>query len=131
MIVAGCLLCLPGAWTRAGRLRTACVGPESSSGVTPQRCGDRCTGCPGFWLLRTPSHFLGDGRMMIRLLEQGDWFRPTELLDRWLHTSPWSSRGGHGAGTRRPVYAALSVVAGFIYVLAALKLGAFLATSSS
>lgn len=76
-----------------------------------------------FWLLRTPHHFLGDGRLLIRLLNQGSWFHAHEPLDHMIHygllelarTWPgWSAEG---------VYAALSVAGGFVYALAALRLG--------
>jgi Flp pilus assembly protein TadD len=127
MIIAGCLLCLPGAWTRAGRLADGL----RRAGIFIRRhpLNDvviAALAALAFWLLRTPSHFLGDGRMMIRLLEQGDWFRPTELLDRWLHHVTLELTRRAWSWDAATVYAALSVVAGFIYVLAALKLGAFL-----
>jgi tetratricopeptide (TPR) repeat protein len=127
LVAAGCLLCLPPVWTALGRV----AARLSRAGIRVRHHPLNDVVIAGlaavvFWLLRSPHHFLGDGRLMIRMLEQGNWFRPTELLDRWLHhitleiTRPtW----GWDAAT---VYAGLSVVAGFLYVLAALRLGAFL-----
>ncbi|MFZ1946069.1 MAG: tetratricopeptide repeat protein [bacterium] len=126
-VLAGCLLCLPRVWTwgtsLAGRLRRGGIF------VRRHALNDVVIAALAalvFWLLRTPYHFLGDGRMMIRLLEQGNWYRPTELLDRWLHHVTLELTRPAWNWDAATVYAALSVVAGFLYVLAALRLGGLL-----
>jgi tetratricopeptide (TPR) repeat protein len=126
-VLVGCLLCLPGVWAWCARL----AGRFRRGGIFVRRhaLNDVVIAALStlvFWLLRTPYHFLGDGRMMIRLLEQGNWYRPTEILDRWLHHITLELTRPAWNWDAATVYAALSVVAGFLYVLAALRLGALL-----
>lgn len=122
-----CALCLPPAWSALGRASSGL----HNAGIFIRRhpLNDVIAAAllaVVFWLLRMPYHFLGDGRFMIRNLERGDWFHATEFLDRWVHhiVLRFSSRlWDWDAAT---VYAVVSVVAGFVYALAALRLGGFL-----
>jgi hypothetical protein len=127
LVGAGCLLCLPPVW--AGLTRIS--GLLARSGIVVRRhpLNDVVIAglaAVGFWLLRTRLQFLGDGRLITRLLDQGNWFRPTELLDRWIHHAVLEATRRIWNWDASTVHAVLSVAAGFVFVLAALRLGAVL-----
>jgi Flp pilus assembly protein TadD len=127
LIAAGFILCLPQVPGRLAALSAAMR--RGGVFIRPHRLNDAVIAlvcAVVFYLLRMPYHFLGDGRLMIRLLQMGEWFRPTELLDRLIHyvvllatqpTLDWDAA---------TVHAAVSIGAGFLFVLAALRLGRLL-----
>ena len=127
LVAAGVVLCIPQVPARLASFSAAMR--RGGIFLRPHRLNDAVIAllcAVVFFLLRMPYHFLGDGRLMIRLLDQGEWFRPTELLDRLIHhlvlvaTRPiwdWDAATAH---------AAVSIAAGFIFVLAALRLGRLL-----
>jgi Flp pilus assembly protein TadD len=132
----GCVLCLPQVWVCLSRL----YRPRPETGSAPRPQARRAGGVARpthhvtdiiiagifavlFWLLRMPYHFLGDGRLMIRLLDEGKWFHAGEFLDRLIHYGVLIVTGPLWAWDGALVYTVLSVVAGFVYVLAALRLG--------
>jgi tetratricopeptide (TPR) repeat protein len=123
----GCILCLPWVW-RVLTVLYIRIGRMLRRVSAPAAVGDLVVaGVLGvlFWMLRMPRHFLGDGRLLIRSLEQGTWFHHYEPLDRLVHflvlkvTRPLF---GFDAGM---VYTLVSIAAGVIFVLAALRLGSF------
>jgi Flp pilus assembly protein TadD len=127
LMAAGCLLCLPPAYAALGRV----AGRLGSAGIRVRHhpLNDIVIAglaAIGFALLRSPHHFLGDGRLMIRLLDQGNWFHATEFLDRWVHHTVLEATRQAWNWDAATVYAVLSVAAGFVYTLAALRLGALL-----
>ncbi|HVP58807.1 MAG TPA: tetratricopeptide repeat protein, partial [bacterium] len=144
----GCVLCLPPVWAALDRLRhpkakapraSRTKGPSPQAGsapTTPSYHADRrglvtdvaiaAAASVIFWLLRMPYHFLGDGRLLIRLLDQGNWFRPTEFLDGCIHFAVLQAGRALWNWDGSLTYAAVSVAAGFGYVLAALRLGRLL-----
>jgi Flp pilus assembly protein TadD len=141
VIALGCFLCLPGVWAalpgvRPGKSRPKLDGPRgeprrADSARNRVRQPGRDIAIAGaaaviFWLVRTPYHFLGDGRLMIRLLDQGRWFHATSPLDRLLHHGFLLAARPLLGWDAALVYAVLSVVAGFAFTLAALRLGTIL-----
>jgi len=128
IVSVGCVLCLPWVWYRlstwyawASRLVCGLPVPRSIVDLTIA-----ATMGVLFWLLRMPNHFLGDGRLLIRLLEQGKWFHQHEPLDRMIHYAVLKLARPFLGWDAETVYAVLSVGAGIIYVLAALRLGTLL-----
>jgi tetratricopeptide (TPR) repeat protein len=127
LVAAGCLLCLPPVWAALGRA-AARLG-RGGIRVRHHPLNDVVIAglaAIAFWLLRSPHHFLGDGRLMVRMLEQGNWFHATEFLDRWLHHVVLEATRQTLNWDAATVYAVLSVAAGFVYTLAALRLGTLL-----
>jgi tetratricopeptide (TPR) repeat protein len=125
LLAAACLLCLPPVWTRIVGLSRA--GQRGGRGR--RRLQDLLIAsvlAAVFWIFRSAYQFLGDGRLMSRMLEQGNWFRPTELLDRWLHHVVLEATRRLWNWNAVTVHAALSVAAGFVFVLLALRLGGLL-----
>ena len=137
----GAVLCLPPVWGALAAASARKSGPRSQSpGGEPRRAGPPQPRLPVlardlaiagaaamiFWLLRMPYHFLGDGRLMIRLLDQGKWFHATSPLDRLLHYAVLLVTRPLAGWDATLVHAAVSVGAGFVYVLAALRLGRLL-----
>lgn len=127
LIGVGCVLCLPPSWSALGRASSRL----RNAGIFIRRHPSNDVIAAAllaavFWLLRMPYHFLGDGRFMIRNLERGDWFHATEFLDRWLHHVVLAFSRRLWEWDAATVYAVVSVVAGFAYGLAALRLGGIL-----
>jgi tetratricopeptide (TPR) repeat protein len=126
LVGIGCVLCLPPVWSRL--VRSPAARSESADQVRRASTLQDLLiagGCAvAFWLLRMPLHFLGDGRLLIRLLDQGFWFHPHEPLDRMIHAGVLWVGGPLFGWNGEIVYALLSTVAGFVYVFAALRLGA-------
>ena len=129
----GCVLCLPQVWAALGRVypgkpRGKSAAPDGEPRHAGLAIDLAVAGAAAvlFWLLRMPYHFLGDGRLMIRLLDQGKWFHATEPMDRLLHHGVLLATRPLWAWDAALVYAVLSVAAGFVYVLAALRLGSLL-----
>lgn len=76
-----------------------------------------------FYLLRTPTHFLGDGVLVGELVGLGSLFRAHDLMDYFLHRVLFLAL--HDVGDMSEsfrLYAALSCAAGFAAVTAALLL---------
>ncbi|MCK4545825.1 MAG: tetratricopeptide repeat protein [Candidatus Eisenbacteria sp.] len=124
----GCLLCLPWNWSRLS-------APGNRAGLFPG--GNRLSPATRdvliaaifgivFWQFRMPLHFLGDGRLIIRLLDQGFWFHPHEPLDRMIHAGVLQIARPLLRWDGETVYSVLSVTAGAVYVFAALRLGRLL-----
>ncbi|MFZ1947404.1 MAG: tetratricopeptide repeat protein [bacterium] len=136
--LAWCILGLPWVWTRMSSLGRS--GGRGMASERPTRSGTRAAWLRRnrlqivtaaicalvFWALRMPNHLLGDGRLLIRLLEQGQWFDPAAPLDRLAHYGllrGFLALGGRAAIGAEAVYAAASVAAGVAYALAAMRLG--------
>ena len=128
IVVAGCILCLPWVWTGILRLQERLPRTSKPLRLSPQAVDVITAGlvCFLFWFLRTPQHFLGDGRFLIHTLDHGAWFNPSEPLDRWIHYRVLQFTRHLWNWDAERVYAVLSVGAGAVYVLAALRIGAVL-----
>ena len=127
LLAAGFVLCLPQMPQHLAALQVAMR--RGGLFIRHHRSNDVVTAgilALVFFLLRMPYHFLGDGRLMIRLLEQGQWFRPTELLDRLVHHVVLLATRRIWGWDAATAHAAVSIAAGFIFVLAALRLGRLL-----
>jgi Flp pilus assembly protein TadD len=127
-IALGCVLCLPWVWSGILRVHRRVRQQAGTLSVDTRVVDAVVTGlaCIGFWFLRTPTHFLGDGRLLIRLLHQDIWMHAHEPLDRLVHYGVYRLTRPVLGWDGEMVYAVLSVGAGVIYVLAALRLGALL-----
>lgn len=136
--VAWCVLALPWVWTRASRAgkarRSETADHTSKSGTRPDWIRRNriqilvAAGCAlVFWALKMPNHLLGDGRLVVRIIEQGQWFDPAAPLDRLVHFGLFQTGlrlGGAAKWGSETVYAVTSVAAGVVYVVAAMRLGA-------
>jgi len=128
LVGLGCALCIPWVWSRVG-------APRAVPGGEPAGAGPAST--PGdvwvavlcgvvFWVLRAPVHFLGDGRLVVRLLDDGMWFHAYEPLERMVHAGLLRLTRPVLGWDGETVYAALSVAAGVTYAFFALRLGRLL-----
>lgn len=125
LLAAGSALCVP--WVMSGLLRHGSrlcrlVCESSARRVTADIA---VTGllAAAFWSLRASQHFLGDGRLLIRLLNQGSWVHPHEPLDHMIHYGVLRVAQTYSTWNAETVYAVVSVAAGALYVIAALRLG--------
>ncbi|MFH1220231.1 MAG: tetratricopeptide repeat protein [Candidatus Eisenbacteria bacterium] len=126
IIAAGCVLCLPPVWSRLIRVGRSWGRAARARHLNPVLCDLLVAGVIAtlFWLLRAHYHFLGDGRLVIRLLDEGKWFHPIEPLDRIAHYGLLRATRSLLGWNAETVYAVLSIAAGFVYALTALRLGA-------
>lgn len=69
-----------------------------------------------FWLLRTKTHFLGDGYLRIRSLEAGNIFSTVEPLDTYLHFMAHKFFSILGTVDPTTTYAILSCLSGALFV---------------
>lgn len=72
-----------------------------------------------FWLLRTRTHFLGDGYLVGELVDRGMSYRTFDFLDFFLHATVWKLFEQGGGVSAFRVYAWASVLAGVCYLLSA------------
>ncbi len=84
-----------------------------------------------FWLLRTASHFLGDGWLIGELMEEGMRFHGYDFLDYHLHARAFMLLRPHLQITSFEVFAVASVIAGAAYLAAAAYVVRGLATDAA
>jgi tetratricopeptide (TPR) repeat protein len=128
LIVLGCGLCIPWVWSGLATFDDRFAQAGKRIHLSTPLVYVIAAGLLAFlfWQLRMPLHFLGDGRLLIRTLEQGDWFHPHEPLDRLIHHGLLQITRPVAGWNAEMVYQVLSVAAGLVYIFAALRLGALL-----
>jgi len=75
-----------------------------------------------FWILRTPTHFLGDGYLRARSLSLGVKYIPAEPLDSYLHFLIHNLLSPLWGGDSIRTYAISSCVAGGVFIFVAILL---------
>lgn len=70
-----------------------------------------------FWLLRTPTHFLGDGWLLGELVQRGLPFHGYDFFDYHLHARIFQWLGGETEAQAFQLFALLSVLAGGLYLV--------------
>jgi len=69
-----------------------------------------------FYLLRSRTHFLGDGYLLLRTLEGGNTFMPAKPLDSFIHYLVYSLTRSSLGWSAETVYAVVSCAAGSIFI---------------
>jgi len=119
--VLGLLLGAALLWTRAGEV----LGRWLQTRAAPLLLGRRAlaygllplVGAAGFWLLRTRTHFLGDGWLLGELVTRGVPFHGFDFLDYFGHA--WLFHRLHltTEAAAFQLFAILSIVAGVLYLI--------------